>query len=119
MLLFGPQLCLALYWLTRNIKIARHSRLLSKALAQAVKPHFVAASRYVDSESEDDSSTRSLVLTLPASLSIEDEIVHAIILPNYKEDIETLKQTLAVLASHDQASCQYEVSLQRRFPGNC
>lgn len=37
------------------------------------------------------------------------EVIHAIILPNYKEDIDTLRTTLQVLASHPRASSQYEV----------
>lgn len=39
----------------------------------------------------------------------EEEIVHAIILPNYGEDLHTLETTLKVLASHPRAKTQYEV----------
>lgn len=42
---------------------------------------------------------------------VEDEVVHAIILPNYGEDLHTLRTTLNVLASHPRASTQYEVYL--------
>lgn len=38
------------------------------------------------------------------------EVIHAIILPNYSEDIDTLRMTLGVLASHPRARGQYEVS---------
>ncbi|KAI2695030.1 hypothetical protein CBS147332_9464 [Penicillium roqueforti] len=38
------------------------------------------------------------------------EVVHAIILPNYKENFDTLWTTLYVLASHPRAASQYEVS---------
>lgn len=41
----------------------------------------------------------------------DDEVVHAIILPNYGEDLHTLRTTLNVLASHPRASTQYEVYL--------
>ncbi|PLB52074.1 hypothetical protein P170DRAFT_453600 [Aspergillus steynii IBT 23096] len=41
----------------------------------------------------------------------EDEVVHAIILPNYSEDIDTLRTTLNVLASHPRARAQYEIYL--------
>jgi hypothetical protein len=37
--------------------------------------------------------------------------IHAILIPNYKEDIEVLRETLEVLASHPQARAQYDVSL--------
>lgn len=39
----------------------------------------------------------------------EKELVHAIILPNYCEDLHTLETTLKVLASHPRARSQYEV----------
>ncbi|KAL5340616.1 glycosyl transferase family group 2-domain-containing protein [Aspergillus crustosus] len=42
---------------------------------------------------------------------VEPEVTHAIILPNYKEDIDTLRTTLDVLASHPRARTQYEVYL--------
>jgi hypothetical protein len=38
-----------------------------------------------------------------------EEVIHAIIVPNYEEDIDTLRTTLAVLASHPRAATQYEV----------
>ncbi len=38
-------------------------------------------------------------------------VVHAILLPNYKEDIDTLRETLEVLASHAQARISYDVSV--------
>ncbi|KAJ5177254.1 uncharacterized protein N7482_003131 [Penicillium canariense] len=41
----------------------------------------------------------------------EEEVVHAIILPNYCEDLHTLETTLKVLASHPRAKTQYEVYL--------
>ena len=38
-----------------------------------------------------------------------DKIVHIIIIPNYKEDMDTLQETLDVLGSHQIASNQYRV----------
>jgi hypothetical protein len=38
-----------------------------------------------------------------------DELIHAIIVPNYCEDMHTLFTTLSVLASHPRARTQYEV----------
>lgn len=38
-------------------------------------------------------------------------IEHLIILPNYKEDMETLYETLDVLASHSMALTQYKICL--------
>ncbi|KAJ3410902.1 hypothetical protein HDV05_003033 [Chytridiales sp. JEL 0842] len=40
-----------------------------------------------------------------------DHLVHVIILPNYKEEVDTLCETLDVLASHERALTQYKVCL--------
>ncbi|KAI9199280.1 uncharacterized protein BJ171DRAFT_427820 [Polychytrium aggregatum] len=40
-----------------------------------------------------------------------EQIRHVIILPNYCEDIETLKETLSILASHSLARMQYQASV--------
>jgi len=39
-----------------------------------------------------------------------DRVVHAVIIPNYKEEMDTLRETLEVLASHPQARNSYDVS---------
>jgi hypothetical protein len=39
-----------------------------------------------------------------------DNVVHAIVVPNYKEEVDTLRETLEVLASHPQALYTYDVS---------
>ncbi|KAJ5089044.1 hypothetical protein N7532_007728 [Penicillium argentinense] len=41
----------------------------------------------------------------------EQELVHAIIVPNYCEDLQTLETTLKVLASHPRARSRYEIYL--------
>jgi len=47
-----------------------------------------------------------------------DRVIHAIVLPNYKEEMDTLRETLDVLASHPQARNCYDVSfLLRRRAG--
>lgn len=40
-----------------------------------------------------------------------DNIVHAVVIPNYKEEVDTLRETLDVLASHPQARHSYDVSI--------
>jgi hypothetical protein len=40
-----------------------------------------------------------------------DRIIHAIVIPNYKEENDTLRETLEVLASHPQARDTYDVYL--------
>jgi hypothetical protein len=63
---------------------------------------------------QDAISLESLGVKLPVDklqLLPVNEIIHAIILPNYKEDFDTLRTTISVLASHPRAATQYEVSL--------
>jgi hypothetical protein len=75
-------------------------------------------SGYEDSISSDCSSE----VEVSTESEYEDElIVHAIILPNYKEEMETLRETLEVLASHQLARSSYEVrriEAQSRVRGN-
>lgn len=40
-----------------------------------------------------------------------ESVIHAIIVPNYKEEMDTLRETLEVLASHPQARDTYDVYL--------
>ena len=44
-----------------------------------------------------------------SSFHDKTNVVHAIILPSYKEDIDTLRETLSVLASHVLAKSSYDV----------
>ena len=42
---------------------------------------------------------------------VAESAIHAIILPSYKEDMDTMKETISVLASHVLAKSSYDVSL--------
>jgi len=73
---------------------------------------------YTDSGyTSDDSLTSAsdVAITLPDQPTAEDNVLHAIIVPNYMEDTDTLKETLSVLATHSKAQQQYEVC----FSKNC
>ncbi len=41
----------------------------------------------------------------------QEKILHAILVPNYKENIDDLRETLDVLASHPQARSNYDVRI--------
>ncbi|CAM1507034.1 Fc.00g066750.m01.CDS01 [Cosmosporella sp. VM-42] len=43
--------------------------------------------------------------------SVADHVIHAVIIPNYKEEPDTLKETLEVLASHPRAHDSYDIYL--------
>ena len=129
-LVFCAQLAVALWWMTRNIRAVRARASLTADLeAKALKRHLghhhtpsssslsasVASgslSSYAsDSEEEGKSmyAMQDFIDSLGELQAPEDRVVHAIILPNYMEDLGTLRETLDVLASHRRARAQYEV----------
>ncbi|CAK7219613.1 hypothetical protein SCUCBS95973_003874 [Sporothrix curviconia] len=55
-----------------------------------------------DGESAADSDT---------TVGTQDQVIHAIIIPNYKEEVDSLRETLDVLASHPHARGSYDVYL--------
>lgn len=48
---------------------------------------------------------------IPDMESGADRVIHAIIIPNYKEEMDTLRETLDVMASHPLARDTYDVSI--------
>ncbi|KAI1434850.1 glycosyl transferase family group 2-domain-containing protein [Xylaria sp. CBS 124048] len=65
-----------------------------------------AASSSANSEAGD----ADMDLVIDAENGI-DRVIHAIIIPNYKEEMDSLRETLDVLASHPQARDTYDVYL--------
>ncbi|KAM3522569.1 hypothetical protein NHJ13051_005602 [Beauveria bassiana] len=71
------------------------------------------------------SSAEPLSDTEPSSMSESEEptavsVIHAIIIPNYKEEIDTLRESLDVLVCHPHAAMTYDVYLgmeQREVKG--
>lgn len=105
MFLFCPQLCIALWYVTKKMRETQ-SRTPSKVEAVGTPVQ--------DGSLSPKSKEEFSPVVAPAmhrAGSPEEQIVHAIIVPNYKEDIGTLRETLMVFASHQQAKSQYEVSL--------
>jgi len=117
LLIYGPQLCISLHWLTRNIKAVRECR-IARNITSKQTPKSTDGDVYTDSGyTSDDSLTSAsdVAITLPDQPTAEDNVLHAIILPNYMEDLDTLKETLSVLATHSRAPQQYEVCLFFRW----
>lgn len=118
LLIYGPQICISLHWLTRNIKAIRDCRVARNLIVNQTKTSDVDL--YTDSGyTSDDSLTSAsdVAITLPDQPTSEDNVVHAIILPNYMEELDTLRETLSVLASHARALQQYEVCCSRNGKG--
>lgn len=116
-LAFPVRLCYAVWQLTREIKsvIAQYGstyrqsgiRSLTRTLGSpgASLSHIETARGESTSRSSSSSGETRI---RSDSLGM---VVHAILLPNYKEDIDTLRETLEVLASHAQARTSYDVRM--------
>jgi hypothetical protein len=114
-LIFPVRLCWAIRSTIKDLKFAQIRKVTLRRPTS--KAHFRTIERglgYEDSitsdcsESEIELATESSFTT---DSEYEDELlVHAIILPNYKEEMETLRETLEGLASHQLARSSYEVS---------
>jgi hypothetical protein len=109
-----PQLCISLHFLTKSIKAVRRNRAPRPSLKGRDSPSSETDS-YTDSGYTSDGSGScelpgEIALLLPSQTSLEAKVIHAIILPNYSEELDTLRETLSVLASHERAAFQYEVS---------
>ena len=109
--LFPLRLCWATRSMTRNLKMVAIQQQASLFRASS-KSRRGSEVGYEDSVASDSSDSIALS-TLNENEWDDDPLVHAIILPNYKEDLDTLRETLDVLACHPQASSSYEVCLHQ------
>ena len=107
--LFALRLCWATKSMIRNLKMVaiQQQASLFRASSMSRKGSEAGYEGSIDSDSSDSME----LSTLNDNDWDEKPLVHAIILPNYKEDLDTLRETLDVLACHPQASSSYEVSL--------
>jgi hypothetical protein len=114
--MFPLRACWAIWDLTRNLQ--RMSR--SKTLQDVKFSHRRRGSSTSLSSAETLTSSRDFSASsseagdepeylIDADIAV-DSVVHAIIIPNYKEEMDTLRETLEVLASHPQARDTYDVS---------
>ncbi|UNI21027.1 hypothetical protein JDV02_007058 [Purpureocillium takamizusanense] len=69
-----------------------------------------AGSNVISSTTSDTSDVEFDIYTDEINCS-PSSIIHVIIIPNYKEELDTLRETLEVLASHPQAHYSYDIYL--------
>ncbi len=87
----------------KDFKYTPKRRLSSTSLSSAYT--------LTSSQSSSSSEAGDIELGLYTDGDVDhDKVIHAIIIPNYKEDADGLRETLDVLASHAQARTQYDVS---------
>jgi hypothetical protein len=126
-IVFCCQLAVALWWMTRNVRAVRRRAALvadleakrhyghHKTSSQSSLSASVASGSLSSYASDSEEEAKSIYMmqdfidSLGELQAPEDRVVHAIILPNYMEDLGTLRETLDVLASHRRARSQYEV----------
>ncbi|KAK3382455.1 glycosyl transferase family group 2-domain-containing protein [Lasiosphaeria ovina] len=116
---FPIRSCWAVFSITRSLRRTAHS----KTLKDFKFGHGRRGSSTSLSSSETLTSSRDLSSTSSSEAGdvdsdyygeadiAPDRVIHAIIVPNYKEENDTLRETLEVLASHPQARNTYDVYL--------
>ena len=116
--LFPSRLIWSIWHMTEEVRTAKYDA------AEVTRPYAESeASTTVDDKASQISltpSNASIASEGPASRAstpkfgkfeeVAESVMHAIILPSYKEDMDTLKETLSVLASHVLAKTSYDVS---------
>lgn len=122
---FPVRACWSVWNITQSLRRAAQSKAIEdykKTLVRrrvsltSVSSSDTLTSETLASESNACSSTISetsdceLENFTDATEYVDDPVIHAIVIPNYKEEMDTLKETLEVLASHSQARNCYDVS---------
>ncbi|KAI0136592.1 glycosyl transferase family group 2-domain-containing protein [Xylariales sp. AK1849] len=120
--LFTLRACWSIFDITRSLKkTARSKTLRDIKMSHARRGSSTSLSSSETLTSSRDGSISSTTSSEAGDLELEqytdgdatsiDNVVHAIIVPNYKEEVDTLRETLEVLASHPQARSTYDVYL--------
>ena len=116
--IFPIRSCWAVFTITRSLR--KNAR--SKSMKDFKFAHRRRGSSTSLSSSETLTSSRDLSSTSSSEAGdldpefyadadiAPDRVIHAIIIPNYKEENDSLRETLDVLASHPQARNTYDVS---------
>lgn len=114
--MFPLRSCYAVVDMTRTLKKTAHSKALqSLKFAHRRRGSSTSLSSSETLTSSHASSASSEAGDLDAELYTDgdaepDRVVHAIVIPNYKEELDTLRETLDVLGCHPQARNTYDVS---------
>ena len=112
---FPLRACWSIVDLTKSLKKVRQRTLRELKLSgqRRGSSTSLSSSETLGSVSSPGSSAASSEAgDLEAELADHDvtTVIQAIVVPNYKEEMDTLRETLDVLASHPQAAISYDVS---------
>ncbi|KID77350.1 uncharacterized protein G6M90_00g098280 [Metarhizium brunneum] len=123
---FPVRACWSVWTMTQSLKKAAQSKaiedykrtmvrrrvsLTSVSSSATLTSETLATESNACSSMFSETSDHELENYTDATEYMEDAVIHAIIIPNYKEEMDTLKETLDVLASHSQARNCYDVYL--------
>lgn len=122
--MFPLRACWAIWDLTTNLRKTARSKMLRdfrfahrrRGSSTSLSSSETLISRDGCSASSSDAGDSDPEFYLDSDTA-RDQVLHAIIIPNYKEEMDTLRETLEVLASHTQARNTYDVSITKSpFP---
>lgn len=113
--------CRGLWDVTASLKRAARIQALSE-FKSSDKDRRTSSSSFASSETLTSTSPTPFASTNDGLSDTEAElsdigdldspaIIHAIVIPNYKEELDILRETLDVLASHPQAAACYDASV--------
>ncbi|KAI1409776.1 glycosyl transferase family group 2-domain-containing protein [Hypoxylon sp. FL1857] len=119
---FPMRSCWAMFDITQSLKKAARSRSFRDfklAHRRRGSSTSLSSSETLTSSKEDSlpsSTTSSEIGDIEPEFYTDgdaepDRVVHAIVIPNYKEEVDSLRETLDVLASHPQARDSYDIYL--------
>lgn len=119
MCLFPARSCWAIFDLTRTLKKTARSKVLRdfklqhrwRGSSASLESAETLTSSHVCSASSSEAGDIDLEPYSDATDETPTIVIHAIIIPNYKEEVDTLRETLDVLATHPQAQASYDVGL--------
>ncbi|KAK3986693.1 glycosyl transferase family group 2-domain-containing protein [Cladorrhinum sp. PSN332] len=116
---FPLRSCWAVFTITKSLQKSARARTLRElkfSYRRRSSSVSLASSETLTSSRELSSTSSSEAGDVDTDCYIDgdvapDRIIHAIVIPNYKEENDTLRETLEVLASHPQARNTYDVYL--------
>lgn len=117
-LMFPVRACLAVGSLTRGVKAVSRNRSLQRfkygptrrLSFMSLASDVTLTSSLASTTASSDAGDSDMIDSVTDVEYDQDKVIHAIIIPNYKEDVDGLRETLDVLASHPQARLSYDVS---------
>jgi hypothetical protein len=112
--MFPFRACWAVWDITRSLKhVLRSKKLREPCPKRKLSTHSLSSAETVTASRPSVASSDTEDFDSGYFADVEPEVTqqfHAILIPNYNEDLDVLRETLDVLACHPQARAEYDVS---------